>query len=76
FIDVEIAAAGGTEVAQQIRRELPPTSETWLVALTGEIKLEQKEAIRAAGIDDCLERSFTQAQLAAALERAKWRLPG
>ncbi|MEO6993267.1 MAG: CHASE domain-containing protein [Lacunisphaera sp.] len=76
FMDVEIAAVGGTGIAQQIRRELPPLSETWLVALTGEIKLEQKEAIRAAGVDDCLERSFTQAQLAAALERAKWRLPG
>ena len=76
FMDVAIEAGGGTEIAQQIRRELPAMSETWLVALTGDIKLEQKETIRAAGIDDCLDRSFTQAQLAAALERAKWRLPG
>ncbi|HEY4246662.1 MAG TPA: CHASE domain-containing protein [Lacunisphaera sp.] len=76
FIDVAIETDGGTEIVQQIRHELPLASETWLVALTGDIRLEQKEAIRTAGIDDCLDRSFTQAQLAAALERAKWRLPG
>ncbi len=76
FMDVAIDAHGGKEIARQIRRELPTTGETWLVALTGEIKLEEKETIRAAGIDDGLDRSFTQAQLAAALERAKWRLPG
>jgi CheY-like chemotaxis protein len=76
FLDLGIEAGDGTEIARQIRRALPPTSETWLVALTGDITPSEKETIRAAGIDDFLERSFTQAQLAAALERAKWRLPG
>lgn len=76
FLDLGIESGDGTEITRQIRRALPPTSETWLVALTGEITSSEKETIRAAGIDDFLDRSFTQAQLAAALERAKWRLPG
>ena len=67
----------GQETACQIRRTLPKTDETWLVALTaGELKPKDREACQMAGINDCLGRPFTQAQLVAAVERAKWRLPG
>ena len=77
FLHLSSSVSAGQETVGQIRRALPPASETWLVALVpGELQTPEREAYRTAGINDYLITPFTQAQLAATLERAKWRLPG
>jgi PAS domain S-box-containing protein len=76
FLDLSSSLSERQATARQIRQALPATDETWLVALAGEITAVDREAYQASGINDYLGRPFTQAQLAAALERAKWRLPG
>ena len=76
FLDLSAPVSSGQETARQIRCHLPANDQTWLVAITDELRPGEREACQAAGIDDFLSRPFTQVQLAAALERAKWRLPG
>jgi PAS domain S-box-containing protein len=76
FLDLSSSVDGGQAIAREIRQALPKTDETWLVALAGELTAVDREVSRVSGINDYLGKSFTQAQLAAALERAKWRLPG
>ncbi len=75
FLDFGPALAEGHELAREVRRNLPADSETWLVAVVNDLKKDERDAWRMDGIDDCLSTPFTHAQLSAALERAKWRLP-
>jgi len=75
FFDFGAAPAEGHEWAREVRKILPEDCETWLVAVVSDIAHEDRDAWRLAGVDDCLATPFTHAQLSAALERAKWRLP-
>jgi CheY-like chemotaxis protein len=76
FLGLAGTSEADLQIAKAIRGALPGTDETWLVAIAGDLKLEKKEILRDAGFDDCLARPFSEAEVAAALERAKWRLPG
>ena len=75
FVDLCASLADGLETARRIRYELLGTTDTWLVAVTGELKTSEHQSCHEIGINDYLIRPFTEAQLSAVLERAKWRLP-
>ena len=75
FVDLYSSMSDGLETARRIRHELLGTTETWLVAITDEMRPGDRDACHAVGVNDYLVRPFTEAQLAAVLERAKWRLP-
>jgi len=76
FIGLTAAAGGEFETARRIRAALPPAADVWLVACTGDNSALNREAGREAGINDYLVLPFTEEQLSAVLQRAKWRLPG
>lgn len=76
FVDLHTSVDDGLETVRQIRRETLGAGKAWLVALMNDLSPGDRDAGLTAGINDYVARPFTEAQLAAALERAKWRLPG
>jgi signal transduction histidine kinase/CheY-like chemotaxis protein len=76
FLDLFMPVMDGMAAARQIRRDLPRETQPWLVALTANAMPGDREACLTGGMDDYLSKPLVPSELAAALVRARLRLPG
>jgi signal transduction histidine kinase/DNA-binding response OmpR family regulator len=69
LMDIRMPGMDGLEATRRIRAEIPPERQPWIVAMTANVLFEQREACRAAGMDDFVQKPVGQADLRAALTR-------
>ena len=76
LLDVHMPVMDGLEAARLIRRDYPASAtRPWLIALTANVMPGDREECLAAGMDDYLAKPIRVAELAAALARARLRVP-
>jgi CheY-like chemotaxis protein len=71
LMDLQMPEMDGLEAARRIRTLAPAGSRPWIVALTANAMQGDRELCLAAGMDDYISKPIRQADLAAALERAR-----
>jgi CheY-like chemotaxis protein len=69
LMDIRMPGMDGLEATRRIRAEIPPERQPWIVAMTANVLLDQREACRAAGMDDFVQKPVDRADLRAALAR-------
>jgi CheY-like chemotaxis protein len=74
LLDVQMPEMDGPSVARQLVRDWPPARRPWLIALTGNVRDEERAECLAAGMDDFLSKPVAPETLRAALERARVHL--
>jgi CheY-like chemotaxis protein/HPt (histidine-containing phosphotransfer) domain-containing protein len=75
LMDVQMPEMDGLEAARQIGRQVTPGHRPRIVALTANAMAEDREAGRAAGMDDYLSKPVQVKELQAALQRCgQWVL--
>ncbi|MXP62359.1 response regulator [Roseomonas sp. M0104] len=70
LMDLQMPGMDGVETARRIRKQEaqePGLPRTIIIALTGELSEEAQEACRAAGMDGCLAKPVSRANLYAVL---------
>jgi signal transduction histidine kinase/DNA-binding response OmpR family regulator/HPt (histidine-containing phosphotransfer) domain-containing protein len=73
LMDLQMPEMDGLEASREICREWPAEERPRLVALTANAMLEDREACRAAGMDDYLAKPVRVKELQAALEQCgRW----
>jgi len=71
LLDIQMPEIDGLEVARRIRAEWPvPTERPWIIAVTANAIVGDREACLAAGMDDFVPKPMKLATLEAALARA------
>lgn len=71
FMDVQMPDIDGLETTRRIRRELPRSSQPWVVAMTAADLPGDREKCIQAGMDDYLAKPILRNGLLLALERAR-----
>jgi len=56
LMDVQMPEMGGVEAADRLRRRLPPDRVPRIIALSGDAGPEDREACRAAGMDELIAK--------------------
>ncbi len=74
LMDLQMPGMDGLEATRRIRAELPAGRQPRIVALTANVLRDQREACRAAGMDDFVQKPFTFEDLRGALSRAGARV--
>lgn len=76
-MDVRMPELDGAEATRIIRRQPPPgvDPQVPIVALTAFASIEDRERIMASGMDEFLTKPVHPAELSAAIERLRSRLP-
>lgn len=69
FMDIQMPGMDGLETTRRIRETENEKERTPIIALTAHAITEQKSAVLIAGMDDCLSKPVSEAQLAQALSR-------
>jgi PAS domain S-box-containing protein len=71
FMDIEMPGLGGLETTRRLRamEGLRGAARTPVVALSAHVLAPEREAARAAGMDDFLAKPFSRAELLSAIER-------
>jgi CheY-like chemotaxis protein/anti-sigma regulatory factor (Ser/Thr protein kinase) len=69
LMDIQMPGMDGLEATRRIRAEIPPERQPWIVAMTANVLSKQREACRAAGMDDFVQKPVGRADLRAALAR-------
>ncbi len=75
FMDLVMPGMSGQEAARQIRAMSGPAARVPIVALTGNVALEDKESCIDAGMDDLLAKPMSARQMNDALSRIHGRRP-
>ena len=76
LLDIQMPEVDGLEVARRIVAERPdPTERPWIVAVTANAIVGDREACLAAGMDDFVPKPMKLATLEAALARAMAERP-
>jgi len=70
LLDLEMPVLDGLATTQVIRREWPPESQPWLIALTARALASDRAECLAAGMEDYLAKPLRIDELTAALARA------
>jgi CheY-like chemotaxis protein/HPt (histidine-containing phosphotransfer) domain-containing protein len=71
LMDVRMPEMDGITATKRIRAELPPERQPHIVAMTANAMAEDREACRAAGMDDFLSKPIRVAELTRVLRRAR-----
>ncbi|MFO0589676.1 MAG: response regulator [Polyangiaceae bacterium] len=75
LMDVRMPEMDGIAATRRIRAELSPSAQPRIVALTANATVEDREACRAAGMDDFLSKPIRPADLVRVLRGSKTRPP-
>lgn len=70
LLDVHMPGIDGVAAAQLIRSLPPPAGSVPIVAVTAQSAAEERDALRAAGVVEVIEKPISSAELLAALSRA------
>jgi CheY-like chemotaxis protein len=71
FMDVQMPAMDGLEATRRIRRDLPPSRQPRIVAMTAAAFPEDRGRCLDAGMDDYVSKPVGLDDLAAVLRRAQ-----
>jgi len=71
LMDVQMPEMDGLDASRRICERLPGESRPWIIAMTANAMVEDREACFAAGMDDYLAKPVRPEELAAALSRAR-----
>jgi len=75
FLETALPGLDVLDIARQLRRDLPNDKRPWVVGVvTGAVAADREKFVQA-GLDDLLTRPLVSVELAAALVRARLRLP-
>src|SRR5208337_2570144 len=69
FLDVQMPEMDGLEAARQICQRWPAPKRPFIIAMTGNALLGDREKCLAAGMDDYISKPVRVAELQSALER-------
>ena len=69
LMDIQMPELDGLEATRRIRAEFPRERQPRIVAMTANVLREQRDACRAAGMDDFVQKPVGLAELRAALLR-------
>ena len=70
LMDWHMPEMNGLEATIAIRRELPPGRQPWIIGLTANAMIGDREKCLQAGMDDYMTKPLRREELVAALERA------
>ena len=70
LMDMQMPEMDGLEAAKRIRGQAGPNQSTFIIALTANAMESDKEACRAAGMNDYLSKPFNREDLAQCIARA------
>jgi CheY-like chemotaxis protein len=71
LMDVQMPELDGLETTRRIRRELPPESQPYIIAVTAAAFPEDRMRCLEAGMNDYLAKPVDLAELTNALRRAR-----
>jgi CheY-like chemotaxis protein len=71
FMDLQMPGLDGLEVVRRFRRHVPVTSPPYIVALTANVRTEDRAAAEAAGMHDFVPKPISLADLRVLMERAR-----
>ncbi|MCK8501085.1 response regulator [Myxococcus fulvus] len=75
FMDLQMPEMDGLEATRRIRKELPPTVQPWVIAMTANAMDSDREQCFEAGMDDFLSKPIRVEALTAALVRCQTPRP-
>jgi signal transduction histidine kinase/HPt (histidine-containing phosphotransfer) domain-containing protein/ActR/RegA family two-component response regulator len=75
LMDIQMPEMDGLEATRRIRAEFPRERQPRIVAMTANVLREQRDACRAAGMDDFVQKPVGLAELRAALLRCGGQEP-
>jgi CheY-like chemotaxis protein len=71
LMDLQLPGIDGLEATRRIRATLSPEKQPWIVAMTANVAPADRDACRAAGMDDFVSKPIRSPELAAALARGR-----
>ena len=71
LMDVRMPEMDGITATRRIRAELPAERQPFIVAMTANVMAEDREACRAAGMDDFMSKPIRVAELSRVLRRVR-----
>ncbi|MCA1710438.1 MAG: response regulator, partial [Actinobacteria bacterium] len=73
LMDVQMPVMDGLEATRRIRAELPADRQPWIIAMTANAMVEDRQLAQAAGMDDYLSKPVRPEELRDALGRTRAR---
>ena len=75
LMDWHMPEMNGLEATAAIRRELPPEHQPWIIGLTANAMIGDREKCMQAGMDDYLSKPLRKEDLVAAFTRVQQHVP-